>query len=51
MHPFPDVSKTTESHCQRIMRSKKSERKFKKKMTSTLPLNKEFRLVLDCSLL
>lgn len=40
MHPFPDVSKTTESHCQRIMRLKEEIRKKEKKMTFTLLLNR-----------
>lgn len=31
MRPFPDVSKTTESHCQRIMRLKEEIRKKKRK--------------------
>lgn len=51
MRPFPDVSKTTESHCQRIMRLKEEIRKKKEKMTFTLLLNKEFRLALECSFL
>ena len=50
MHPFPDVSKTTESHCQGIMQLKEEIRK-KEKMTVALLLNREFRLVLECSFL